>query len=152
MDYLYKITLVQKTNFSSRRRRCLMAVTTLTGPCNVLTDKVSCEMIFFLFMPCGCLLFLFSKENYVNQKNKLPTKASCEMIFFLFMPCGYLLFLFIKEKVSYLCTRPLPPFLTRASTSETETRFMSPSIVCLRADAATANSMMSWLPLPVSME
>ena len=53
---------------------------------------------------------------------------------------------------SYLCTRPEPSPPASFSTSETLTRLKSPSTECLRADAATANSMAAWVDLPVSRE
>ena len=46
---------------------------------------------------------------------------------------------------SYLCTRPLPLPPASALTSSTVTWLKSPSIECLRQEAATANSMESWV-------
>ena len=44
----------------------------------------------------------------------------------------------------YLETRPEPSPFIRFLTSSSVTRFISPSIVCLRQEAATANSIASW--------
>ena len=46
--------------------------------------------------------------------------------------------------------RPEPSPPASFSTSETETMLKSPSMECFRAEAATANSMASWVLLPVS--
>ena len=48
----------------------------------------------------------------------------------------------------YLCTRPEPSPPASFSTSPTPTRLKSPSIECLSAEAATANSIACWVSLP----
>ena len=48
------------------------------------------------------------------------------------------------------CTRPEPSPPASFSTSATVMRLKSPSIECLRAEAATANSMAAWLSFPAS--
>ena len=63
-------------------------------------------------------------------------------------PCRSVLALaliqFIGLAPSQRCTRPVPSPLASFSTSETLTRLKSPMTLCLRQEAATANSSACW--------
>lgn len=91
--------------------------------------------------------FLFGTEKG-GRKITLPAAVAVrrQIPYEYEVPSLHLVMVFQSR---YLCTRPEPSPPAKASTSSRLTRLKSPSTVCLRQDAATANSKASESDIPV---